>query len=104
MAKWLKKFRAWENAREPAQAAEVEAILGRVFGSLLTESKGTSHRWKIDVSDIAHLGADYKWGQIGICVHHGATVKAAYLNLAYRAADDLRLLDDLANEEKSEDE
>lgn len=104
MAKWRKRFEAWAAASAPVGVDEVESILNRVFGDRLTEHAGGSHRWTVDVSEIAGLHRDFQFGRIGLPVKGGKQVKAAYLRIAYRAAAALELLENDEEDRNEEDE
>jgi hypothetical protein len=104
MAKWLKRFRAWETAKQPIQRREVEAVLQRVFGDRVTVNKAGSHRWTVSVPELAESDPDFRFGQFTIPLDRGRRVKAPYCQLAYRAALSLGLLDDRDDDAENDDE
>lgn len=90
MAAWKKRFERWQNASSPVDVAEVEALIPRVFGSRVRESKGTSHRWHIDVSELAGQPG-FVLPDLPIPVRGGQKVLPVYLQRMYEAATLLRL-------------
>lgn len=86
MAKWRKRFEAWETAKQPISTDEVESVLLKVFGGRLREHKGGSHRWTVDVPELVNVHDDFQFGQIGFPVSKGTSVKAKYCQIAYEAA------------------
>lgn len=103
MAAWKKKFERWKNAKAPLDVEEVENLLPRIFGERLRESKGTSHRWQIDV---AELVGEPGWAlpNLPIPVRNGQRVLAPYLQRAYEAAELLGLYPPEENEKEIENE
>ena len=62
MAKWRKRWEAWSAAKQPIPTDEVEAMLTRIFGDRVKEHEGTSHRWTVDVPELAGREDDFKFG------------------------------------------
>ena len=104
MAKWRKRFAAWQAAKQPVSVDEVESILHRVFGDRVCEHEGTSHRWTVKVPELADQDEDFKFGEIGIPVKSGQYVKGIYLQIAYQAATMLGLPSEEETDEAEEDD
>lgn len=100
MAKWKKRFEAWQSAKQPIPKAEVESILIRVFGDRVTVNEGTSHQWIVDVSELQGLDSAFVTGMIVVPLSGGQVVKAPYCRLCYEAAGLLGL----PEEEDEQDE
>ena len=103
VAAWKKKFERWKNASAPVDVKEVEKLLPRVFGSRLREAKGTSHRWHIDVSELAGRPG-FVLPNLPVPVRGGQKVLAPYLQRVYEAAELLGLYPPDSEGEDSEEE
>ncbi len=104
MAKWRKRFLAWETAKQPIARDEVESILHRVFGDRVTVHEGGSHRWTVSTPELVEHAVEFQFGHFGIPLKGGREVKARYCQTAHKAALLLGLLEEADDDEDEEQE